>query len=62
MSLAAKRVLQFLSHLNAATNNDYVDIVAGTFKKDVAHITAHDIALHAQPISRIAYLVEYFLI
>lgn len=62
VGLAAKLALQFLGHGDAATHDDDIDVVAGTFKKDVAHVAAHDIALHAQSVGHIAYLVEYLLV
>ena len=44
------------------SHNDDVDVVAGTFQEDVAHVTAHDIALHAEMVGSSTDLVEYRLV
>jgi hypothetical protein len=40
----------------------HVDVVTGTLQEDVAHIAAHDIALHPEAVGGITYLVKDFLV
>ena len=62
MGASAEHTLQFLSHLNAATHDDDVDVVGGPFKEDVTDIAADDIALNAEAVGSLADLVEYRLV
>jgi hypothetical protein len=39
-----------------------VDVVTGTLEEYVANIAAYHIALNAQPVGRIANLMEYLLV
>jgi hypothetical protein len=43
-------------------HDNHVNVVAGTLEEDVAHIAAHDIALHPEAVGSITYLVKDFLV
>ena len=58
MSTPADPLLQAAGHLDAAAHDDHVDILRRPLKKNVAHIAAHHIALHAQLVGGLAYLMK----
>ena len=58
----AQRLLQRLSHLNAAANDDDVDVVGRALQEYVAHIAAHEIAFYAHLVGHFAYLMEYLFV
>ena len=47
--------------LDAAAHGDEVDVVAGPLEKDVADISAHDVALAAQLVGHLAHQVKHVL-
>ena len=62
MSLLAQLLLQCLGHLDAAAHDHHVDVVGGTLKEKVAHISPYDIALQSQAVGGLRDLVEDFLV
>jgi hypothetical protein len=44
------------------SHNDDVDVVAGPLEENVAHVAAHNIALHAEAVGGSADLMEYLLV
>ena len=62
VGLASEPLFQCVGHLDAAAHNHHVDVVRGTFQKQVAHISAHHIALHPQRVCGIAYFVKNVLV
>ena len=41
-------------HVNARAHDHHVDVVGGTLEEEVAHVAAHEVALHAQGVGGIA--------
>jgi hypothetical protein len=62
VSLPAKRAFQLTGYLNATAHDDNVDVVAGTFEEDVAHVTAYDVTFYAKVVGCRADLVKYLLV
>ena len=62
VSLASEPLRQRVSHLYAAAYDHHVDVVGRTFEEYVAHISAHHIALHAQPVGGVSYFVKNVLV
>ena len=62
MGFLAQHLLEALCHLDAAAHHHYVDVVGGSLKKYVAHITAHDIALKTEGIGCLGYHVKDFFV
>ena len=54
--------LQFCCYGNAAAYDHHVNIVGGTFQKDISHIATNNIALQTQTVCSLTDLVENFLI
>ena len=62
LRILAQFVLQCCSHLNTAAHHHHIDVVGGTFEKNVTYISAYEIALYAQFVSHLAYAVKYVLV
>ena len=62
MGAAAKHAFEFLCNGDATTHDDDVDVVAGTFEKDVAHIATDDVAFYAEAVGSLTNLMEYGLV
>jgi hypothetical protein len=62
MSMPAEAMLQFFGHLNATAHDHHVDVVGGTLQENVTHIAAYHVALNAQMVGSLTYLMEYLLI
>ena len=55
---ASELLAEGACHLNAFAHHDNVDVCRWTLQEYVAHVSAHNIALHLQRIGRLAYLAE----
>ena len=62
MRLAPQHTFQFLSHTDATSHHNDIDIIGWTLKKNIAHIAAYDIAFQPKSVCSLADLVEYILV
>ena len=62
MCLLAQPLLQCLSNSDTAAYHDNIDIIGGTFQKDVSHISTYHITLNTHLIGRITNEVEYLFV
>ena len=59
---SSSRVLQLRCKLYAAAHHHHVDVARWPFEEEVAHVSAHHVALKAEPVGRVGYGVEYVLV
>ena len=64
MGFSAKPTLHLFCQHNAAAHDHHIDVVRGSFQENIAHVTAHHIAFHAQVVGSLAnqmkdVLIEY---
>ena len=50
--------LEGLGHFDAAAHHHDVDVLGGALQEEVAHVAAHDVAVHPQPVGRTPYGLE----
>jgi hypothetical protein len=58
MRFLAKAFSHGLRELNATTHDNYIDIGTIAMQKDIAHISANDIALQAEFVGFLTYKVK----
>ena len=58
MRLLAQFLPECLGHRDAAAHDDDVDVLRGTFEEEVAHVSAHGVALQSQLVGRLGDFVE----
>ena len=62
MGLAAKLAAKGIGNLYAAAHHHHVDVVGRALKEDVAHISAHNIAVEGQLVGSVADKMEYVFV
>lgn len=62
MRLASQLALEFFGHTDAASHDHHVDVIGSPLQKQVAHVSAHHIALHVQVVCHAADGLEYILV
>ena len=62
MRLFAEFFLQLFGHANPTSDHHHIDVFRGSFKENVAHITAHDITFHTEFVGAVANQVKNRLI
>ena len=58
MRLLAQFLPECLGHRDAAAHDDDVDVLRGTFEEEVAHVSAHGVALQSQLVGRLGDFVK----
>ena len=62
MRLSSQLALEFFGHTDAASHDHHVDVIGSPLQKQVAHVSAHHIALHVQVVGYAADGLEYILV
>ena len=58
MGSATELVFQGLRHVDAATDDDHIDVVGRSFEEEVTHIAPYNVALYAQAVGHFRYGVK----